>query len=435
LLIKVWPLQPVGAGRNALRDARFAGEHAQDNVENPCVKPHLPVTIETVNEERSILHVDMDAFYAAVEQLDQPRLRGRPVLVGHDGPRGVVTTASYEARPFGCRSAQPMAVAKRLCPQAIVVPTRFQRYHEVSAQVFDILDDFTPLIEPLSIDEAFLDVTGSLKLLGDGPAIARQIRQRIHAEVKLTASVGVAANKFLAKLASDMNKPDGLTMINREDVERILPPLSVSRIWGIGPKTAARLEALAIRTIGDIRRLPLDLLIERFGSEGERYHCLSFGRDDRPVVPDSAARSISHEQTFGTDLVHPEEVRAILLGQVEQVAHRLRRQRLRARSVHLKIRDGAFRTMTRATTLAEPTDITQILWQASLEIFDKWAAAAFTPVRLIGMAASHLTGEPEQPGLFTDASKERQQRVDLAVDRINARFGRSAIRRGRTPPA
>ena len=372
----------------------------------------------------------MDAFYAAVEQLDRPELRGKPILVGHDGPRGVVTTASYEARPFGCRSAQPMIVAKRLCPQAIVVPVRFGRYHEVSAQVFDILDDFTPLIEPLSVDEAFLDCTGSTRLLGDGPTIAREIRRRIHEEVKITASVGVAPNKFLAKLASDLNKPDGLTIITRGDVDRVLPPLSVAKIWGIGPKTAARLRSLAINTIGDVRKIPLDVLVDRFGAEGERFHRLAHGIDDRPVVPDSEAKSIGHEQTFGTDLTDAEEVRGVLLGQVEQVARRLRRHGLRARSVHLKIRDGAFHTITRATTLNEPTDQTKALWEVSRAIFEKWASASFKPVRLIGMSASNLTSAPEQLGLFADRAREQQKRVDVALDRINAKFGKTAIRRG-----
>ena len=373
----------------------------------------------------------MDAFYAAIEQLDRPELRGKPILVGHDGLRGVVTTASYEARPFGCRSAQPMAVAKRLCPQAIVVPVRFARYHEVSAQVFDILDDFTPLIEPLSVDEAFLDCTGSVRLLGEGPTIAREIRRRIADEVKITASVGVAPNKFLAKLASDLNKPDGLTIITRADVDRVLPPLSVSKIWGIGPKTAARLKLLAINTIGDIQKIPLEVLVDRFGEEGERYWRLARGIDERPVVGDGEAKSIGHEQTFGTDLTDPEEVRGVLLGQVEQVARRLRRHGLRARSVHLKIRDGAFRTITRATTLSEPTDETKALWEVSRAIFERWAGASFKPVRLIGMSASNLTAAPEQLGLFADRSREQQKRVDAALDTINAKFGKTAIRRGR----
>jgi DNA polymerase-4 len=371
----------------------------------------------------------MDAFFAAVEQLDRPELRGKPILVGGDGPRSVVTTASYEARPYGCRSAQPMAVARRLCPQAIVVRPNFARYRDVSDRMFTILESFTPLIEPLSIDEAFLDLTGSERLLGDAVSVARHIKARVRDELHLTISVGVAPNKFLAKLASDMEKPDGLTVIGAEDVDRILPPLPITKIWGIGPKTAARLQNLAIKTIGDIRRLPLEVLTQTFGGEGERYWRLSRGLDDRSVTPDSEAKSISQEETFGADLTDPEEVRGVLLGQVEQVARRLRKHGLRARTVHLKIRDGAFRTITRADTLPEATDQTKLLWESSRELFDKWAVNSFKPVRLIGMGAMSLTREPEQLALFVDRSSEQQKRLDRTVDRINERYGKSAIGR------
>jgi DNA polymerase-4 len=383
---------------------------------------------------RSILHVDMDAFYAAVEQLDNPELRGKPILVGGDGPRSVVTTASYEARPYGCRSAQPMAVARRLCPQAIVVRPNFPRYREFSERMFTILESFTPLIEPLSIDEAFLDLTGSERLLGDGVSVARRIKQRIRDELELTISVGVAPNKFLAKLASDMEKPDGLTVIGAGDADRVLPPLPITKIWGIGPKTAARLQNLAIKTIGDIRRLPIEVLTQSFGSEGERYWRLSRGLDDRAVTPDSEAKSISQEETFGADLTDPEDVRGVLLGQVEQVARRLRKHGLRARTVHLKIRDGAFKTNTRADTLPEATDQTKILWESTRELFDKWAVTSFKPVRLIGMGATSLTRDPEQLALFVDRASDQQKRLDRAVDRIKDRFGTAAIGRASSSP-
>src|SRR5688572_5868235 len=204
---------------------------------------------------RAILHVDMDAFFAAVEALDRPALRGKPVLVGHDGPRGVVAAASYEARAFGCHSAQPIAVAKRLCPQAVIVPGRFSRYREISDRVFAIFETFAPVVQPLSIDEAFLDVTGTQRLLGAPVEIARRVKQQIRSDVQLAASVGVASNKFLAKLASDMSKPDGLMEISDEDIERVLPPLSVGKIWGIGPKSVTKLEGIGVRTIGDMRRM------------------------------------------------------------------------------------------------------------------------------------------------------------------------------------
>jgi DNA polymerase-4 len=245
----------------------------------------------------------------------------------------------------------------------------------------------------------------------------------------------VASNKFLAKLASDLNKPDGLTIINAEDVDRILPPLPVTRIWGIGPKTSARLARLAIQTIADIRALPLETLTQTFGVDGERYFRLARGLDDRKVVPDSDAKSIGHEQTFGVDLSERDAVRSVLLGQVEQVAWRLRKHGLCARSVQLKIRDGSFHTITRAATLSDPSNSTRALWDQAKAIFDKWAHTDFKPVRLIGMSASNLTGRGNQMGLFSDRTAEQQARVDHAVDRINARFGRSAIRRGRSSTA
>ncbi|HEY7087367.1 MAG TPA: DNA polymerase IV [Tepidisphaeraceae bacterium] len=379
---------------------------------------------------RSILHVDMDAFYAAIEQLDNPELRGKPILVGGNGPRSVVTTASYEARPFGCRSAMPMAAAKRMCPQAIIVRPRFERYHEVSGRMFGILEDFTPVIEPLSIDEAFLDLTGTERLLGEAAGVAGKIKERVRGELGLTISVGVAPSKFLAKLASDLQKPDGLTVIRPQDIDRILPPLPISKIWGIGPKTAARLNGLGIRTIGDIRKLPLDLLSARFGSEGERYHRLAHGIDGRSVTPDSAAKSIGQEQTFGINIADADELRTILLGQVEHVARRLRKHGLRARGVSLKIRDGDFNTITRAATLETATDVTQLLWETARGIFDQWARASFKPLRLLGVQATSLARGGEQMPLFADRKLEQQRKVDAAVDRISEKFGSDAIRRG-----
>ena len=369
----------------------------------------------------------MDAFYAAIEQRDRPELRGKCLLIGHDGPRGVVATASYEARCFGCHSAQPMAVAKRLCPRAVVLPVRGQRYAEVSEQMFAILDEFSPLVEPLSIDEAFLDLTGTERTLGAPEDVARRLKQRITSELHLTASAGLAANKFLAKLASDMNKPDGLTIIRPEDVDRVLPPLPVTRLWGIGRATAARLEPLGVRTIGDLRRRPMEWLREHFGSEAQRYHDLARGMDDRPVVPDGEAKSISHEQTFEVDVGDCEEVRRVLLGQAEQVARRVRKHGLRARGVSVKIRYGDFQTVTRSATLAGATDSTAELWRAARGLFDKWA---FQPVRLIGLAAERLTAGGAQLPLFADPAADRQRKLDAVTDQINEKFGSRGIRRG-----
>lgn len=376
---------------------------------------------------RTILHLDMDAFFAAVEQRDHPEFQGKPILIGHDGPRGVVATASYEARPFGCHSAQPMALAKRLCPQAVVLPVRGERYREVSEQLFAILEQFSPVIEPLSIDEAFLDLTGAERLLGEPVGVAELLRNRVKAELKLTASVGVAPNKFLAKLASDLHKPDGLTVIRPEDVERILPPLPVTKLWGIGKVTADRLEKLRNRTIGDLRQRPAKWLEEYLGSDAERYLNLARGLDDRPVVCDREAKSIGHERTFEIDVTEPDDVRRVLLDQVEQVAHRLRKHGLYARGLSVKIRYGDFKTISRSVTLESPTDITAELWQKARGLFDDWA---FQPVRLIGVTAERLTESQGQMNLFENSTRQRQKKLDMATDRINAKYGKGAIKRG-----
>jgi DNA polymerase-4 len=379
--------------------------------------------------ERSILHVDMDAFFASVEQLDDPSLRGRPVLVGFDGSRGVVAAASYEARVFGCHSAQPMAAAKRLCPCAAVVPVRHARYREASRRVFDVFNQFTPQVEPLSIDEAFLDVTGSMRLLGSPERIAADLKQTIRAATGLTASVGISFNKFLAKLASDMRKPDGLAVIRREDVDRLLTPMQVGKISGIGPRTVERLGRVGVRTIGDLRRLPADVLARCIGSGAEHFHRLALGIDDRPVVTDSQARSIGQEQTFGTNLADPESVRMVLLGQAEQVAQRLRRHALVARAISVKVRYGDYRTITRRSTFATPTNATSVVWPAARGLFNRWCEAGFQPVRLIGVSAGGLRAADDQLELFPDPAAQRQQRLDSTVDSINSRFGRSVIGR------
>jgi DNA polymerase-4 len=376
----------------------------------------------------------MDGFFAAVEQLDNPALRGKPILVGHDGPRGVVSTASYEARPFGCHSAQPMAVAKRLCPHAIVVPVRMRRYSEVSDQLFTIFADFSPLVEGLSVDEAFLDVTGCDRLVKNSADawfavdIARRMKHTIRAELKLTASIGVATNKFLAKLASDLQKPDGLTVVPPDGVDRLLPPLPVTKIWGIGPKTAARLADMNIRTIGDLRRMTDEWFASYFGEDGDHYRRLAHGLDERPVIPDSGAKSIGQEETFSTDLIHADELRHVLLGEVEHVATRLRRHKLLGGGVRLKIRFGSFQTITRSRKLDAPTDSTDVLWQAARALFDEWARDHFQPVRLLGFTADISEDNPQLP-LFPDPLSDKRRRLDQTLDKINDRFGGSTIRR------
>jgi len=379
---------------------------------------------------RRIIHVDMDEFFAAVERLDRPELRGRPILVGGSpDARGVVSTASYEARRFGCRSAMPMATAIRLCPEAVVLPVRGRRYRQVSEQVFAVLEEFTPLVEPLSIDEAFLDVTGCERLFGPAEEIARRIKRRIRRRTGLTASVGVAPNKFLAKLASDLDKPDGLVVITPENLHEVLDPLPVSKLWGAGPAAVKRFERLGVRTIGQLRRLDPAVARRALGSMGEHFLRLAEGKDDRPVTPDGQAKSIGQEQTFARDIAELEELRAVLLQQVEQVAFRLRRQGLRARTVTIKLRYGDFTTLTRSATLPEPTNVTSELWRLAEGLLARWAAGGRRPLRLLGVTASGLTGGRGQLPLFEDPRRARQEALDRAVDDIAGRFGRGAIGR------
>lgn len=377
----------------------------------------------------------MDAFFASVEQLDNPELRGKPVLVGGTGKRGVISAASYEARAFGCRSAMPTAVAQRLCPHAVVVKTRGSRYRELSDRVFTIFEDFTPLVQPLSIDEAFLDVTGSRRLLGPAVEIAKTIRARIKEEIGLTASVGVAPNKFLAKLASDLKKPDALVVIDPDRIQETLDPLPVTVIFGIGDAAARRLERLGVRTIAQLRRLEPRTLKATFGSWGERVGQLARGQDDRPVVPDYAAKSVGHETTFHENLADPDQVRAVLLQLTEDTAWRLRKKDRRGRTVTCKIRFGDFQTITRSHTLETATNTTSELWDAARTIFDAWAARGFQPVRLIGVSTSGLTETAEaQLGLFADPAHDRQQALDAASDAVAAKFGKGSIRRARALP-
>lgn len=372
----------------------------------------------------------MDAFYAAVEVLDDPSLRGKPVLVGGSTGRGVVSAASYEARVFGCRSAMPIGQALRLCPHAIVRPVRFHRYREVSRQVFGIFDRYTPAVEGLSIDEAFLDLTGSERLLGDAVGVAGRIKRDVRAETGCTASVGVSYCKFLAKLASDLEKPDGLTVFGRAEVETRLPGLPVTRIWGVGPKAAARLAGYAIHTIGDLRRAEASFLLARFGDDIHRLIDLAHGRDERPVVTDRDAKSIGNENTFFDPLETKSAVLHEMLEETEQVAQRLRRAGKLARTITVKIRTTDFKTVTRSQTIETPTDVTADFWLAAQACFGNWAERAFAPVRLIGVQVKDLSSRGElQLSLFDNAGREKQAKVDGATDRIRDKFGKDAIKR------
>lgn len=385
-----------------------------------------------VGMARTILHVDMDEFFAAVERLDFPELAGRCILVGGDpAGRGVVSTASYEARQFGCHSAMPTVTALRLCPQAVLRPVRGQRYREVSRAVFEIFRRFTPLIEPLSIDEAFLDMTGTERLSGTGEQAGGRIKRTIREELGLVASVGVGPNKFLAKLASDLEKPDGLTVIPPGREAEILDPLPISKLWGVGASTEKRLRGMGIRTIRELRLQDARTLRGVFGTRTEAVLRLAAGQDDRPVVPDSLAKSIGQEVTFPTDVSDLPALRSVLLGQAEQVARRLRGQGLQARTVTLKLRYGDFTTLSRSRSLPEPTCRTEAIFAAGAELLEAWARTSLGPMRLIGLTASNLSGSTgRQMGLFEEPADEKRKQVDEAVDRIVDRFGPGSIRRG-----
>jgi DNA polymerase-4 len=380
----------------------------------------------------TILHVDMDAFYASVEQRDNPELRGKPVIVGGSaGQRGVVSAASYEARRFGVHSAMPSATARRLCPQGVFLPVRMRHYATIARQIRDILLSFTPLVEPLSLDEAFLDVRGCEGLFGPAPEMARQIRQRVREETGLVASVGVAPNKFLAKLASDLRKPDALVVVPADGVAEFLRPLPVGRIWGVGARGEKRLHALGLHTVGQLAALPEEVLAGHFGETGRHVWRLANGLDSRHVVPDREARSISTETTFAHDIGDLDVLRVWLLDLVDQLAARLRRHGLRGRTVELKLRSSDFRTRTRSLSLADPTDVTDTIWQAVRTLFERGATRDVLPLRLIGVGASKLTRDATvQSDLFDGEQTERQSKLDRAVDAIRGQFGTGSIKRG-----
>jgi DNA polymerase IV len=381
---------------------------------------------------RRVVHIDMDAFYAAVEQLDHPQYRGRPVIVGADPKggkgRGVVSTASYEARPFGVHSAMPISQAYRLCPQAVFLPVRMARYHEISERILAIFQRYTDVVEPLSIDEAFLDATGSTRLFGPVEDIARRIKQDIVRDERLVASVGVAPNKFLAKLASDLSKPDGFLVLREADVEAFLRDLPVSRLWGVGKQTTRQLEALGLRTIGQLAEWPQARLSRRFGSLGAHIWRLARGIDDRPVTPHRDPKSIGAETTFPKDTDDVEVLRRTLLELAEKVGQRLRAEGFMASKVTLKYRDADFVTLTRTQSLAEPTAVALDLYHAASTLISQLPSVK-RKVRLLGIAASELTSlAPHQLSLFADTTHKRLQ-AERAEDAIKARFGPQAITR------
>jgi DNA polymerase IV len=378
-----------------------------------------------------ILHIDMDAFYASVEQRDDPSLSGKPVVVGGSAEgRGVVAASSYEARKFGIHSAMSAYRAKQLCPHAIFIRPRIDYYATVSHQIRQVFEEFTPLIEPLSLDEAFLDVTGSESLLGTASKMGLQIKTLIRDRLNLTASVGVAPNKFLAKIASDLKKPDGFVVVTEDQIQDFLDPLPVGRIWGVGKVTAQVFKRFAISTIGQLRQLSRESLTDLFGNSGEHYWQLSHGIDNRPVVPDREAKSISNETTFSEDITDLEDLKAWLVTLVEQVSRRLRNHDRLGRTVELKIRFSDFKSLTRSLTLNSSTNITSELLAAGLELLCNRLPKNHLPIRLIGFGVSHLD-QPEmmQLQLFDESEREQQRSLDKVADEIAKKFGKHALHR------
>ncbi len=384
---------------------------------------------------RAVIHVDMDAFYASVEQLDRPEIRGLPVIVGGAGARGVVATASYEARRFGVRSAMPGSIARRLCPSGIFIAPRMERYVEVSAAVFAILREFTPQVEGLSLDEAFLDVGGSRRLHGAMTEIGPRIRAMIRERLGLACSVGMSHNKLLAKLATELAKPDGCFHLQSQQVQEVLDPLPVTRLWTIGTVAGERLLKIGIRTIGELRCADLRLLAGALGSHAVAARQLAAGIDEREVVPDREEKSIGAEHTFETDLDTLDQARHWLMRLCERVGERARAHGFKGRTVTLKLRIPPFETSTRQCTLAAQIDATGLLYEAAGALLDKWwHERTGRKLRLLGLSLSGFEAHAASPQtqLFDVPDVERQP--DPVLDRINQRFGRGAIGRARALP-
>lgn len=384
---------------------------------------------------RWILHADMDAFYASIEQLDDPAIRGKPVLVGSPSGRGVVTTASYEARPYGVGSAMPMAIARRKCPQAVIVPPRFERYLEVSGQVMDTFGRFSPSVEALSLDEAFLDMTGSERLFGPPEAIARRLKDAVReATGGLTVSVGIAATKYVAKVASDFRKPDGATIVPEERTLEFLHPLPVSRLWGAGPKVQERLAQFNLETIGDVAACSEDYLVNVLGSVGAHFHRLAHGEDPRPVIGSRAAKSVGSERTLDVDVSGRGEIWPHVLASLDEIAHRLRKSGTEASGVRVKLKTSDFRLMTRQGLLDTPTTSADTMAEKASELLDEFELSE--RYRLVGAAAFHLssdTGARRQLDMFgtrDPAVEAKRERLDQALDQVWDKFGSGSLRRG-----
>jgi DNA polymerase-4 len=404
--------------------------------------------------EPSILHVDLDAFYASVEQLDDPSLAGKPVVVGGLGPRGVVAAASYEARRYGVHSAMPMTRARRACPDGVFLAPRFDRYTEKSREVMRVLRSFTPLVEPIASDEAFLDVGGAARIHGTGRECAAAVRRRVRDETGLTASVGVAGTKLLAKLASDLAKPDGLLVVEPGTELEFLHPLPVERLWGVGPATRKRLAARGVVTVGDLAAMSEDSLVSAVGgAHGRHLHALAWNRDDRPVEPTRVAKSIGHEETFATDVTDPAALERHVGRLADGVAARLRAAGRVGRTVQLKVRSADFRTITRSRTVREPTDLAAEIAEVARALLRDLPDLG-QGVRLLGVSMQQLSvpapaqpelfgadlaGDPVPPSPRATSRRDEQQALERTIDAVKARFGSDAVGRATTrvehPPA
>jgi DNA polymerase-4 len=388
--------------------------------------------METETAPQAIIHLDMDAFYAAVEVRDNPTLQGKPIIVGGSKKRGVVSAASYEARSFGIHSAQPVATAMRLCPHGVFLPVRMWRYAEVSKHIFEVFRRFTPLVEPLSLDEAFLDVTGSTRLFGSPEEIARKIKLQVLEETGLTVSAGVAPTKFVAKIASDLQKPDGLTIVLPGKVQEFLEPLPIERLWGVGKATRKILLRLGVKTIGDLSRLPLELLEKKLGKQGCHLYFLANGVDHREVDTEREVKSVGHEETYAEDVLTTAAAKRELLYLANKVAHRLRRHTFCGKTVTLKVKYHDFVQITRSVTLPEATNDGRKIFHICGELLDKTEVGK-RPVRLLGVSLSQLElpSQERQLSLFS-LTPEPQKRKSLnqALDRISEKFGKEAIMPG-----
>lgn len=378
---------------------------------------------------KQIIHLDIDAFYPSVEVLDNPFLKGKPVIVGGNKQRGVVSSASYEARKFGVHSAQPIAKAKRLCPDGIFLPVRMSRYQDVSKQIFEIFHRFTPLVEPLSIDEAFLDVMGSTRLFGQPENIAKKIKETILTETGLTISAGIAPSKIVAKIASDMDKPDGLTVVYPDGVRAFLDPLPVKKMWGVGKVSQRLLSQLNIHTFRDLRQTPVKILEKKFGKQGTKIHLLAMGIDERHVVPEYDVKSVGNEQTFLQDIVSLEVAQKELLALGNQVAQRMRHKRLKGKTITLKVKYFDFVQITRSATLTESTDDGLNIYSVVCQLLKKTEVTK-KPIRLLGVSLSQFSclGDETQLSLFhQEPSSKKRQKLNTALDLLYEKFGDNSV--------